>query len=864
MSCRFIRATCSGFEFRVDTPQLESRNSIKHTTRNSKIISTFRGNLSTMKNIYFALALLLTTTLWSQESSDKDSIKIKPFEVTSLTTAAEETDKTLRDVREAFDKDKNAHQIYQEYLTVLEKYANLREDTVSSDLRNYNLWALTDIDNDWSAYEKEIESLKEGFSKLTEKYQEALNTSTNYYDRWVLTKTLIEEDIPEPLMVRIKDMMTSLDLANSSLKDSLNTILTNYDIVAREHNNIIDVKKLIQDISTDKRLNIFAKDSEPLLKAFKYNRKGDNLVEQFGGTFVSSYQRTENFLKDNSGSAEFQLILLFLLWALFFYVWRLYKKSDLDKEKVDSIADFLINRPFRMGIIFALFLSFWVYDNPPTYISTTIMLLVLLSFLFVIRGIVGKTMSHIYYFMTFLFVLNYFENFMTSYPLTQRIMILAQSLLVLASMIYLLSPKSPLNKKDELVWNKVSRTLFPIFILLSILSIYGNLSGSLFLARVLTKTMVISITVGSVLLLIYAVTKSLINLLLMSNAHTHFNLLQAKGNIIKQKFLMYLRLYFYYLWIKSFLNQIGLLTYITESIDTFLETGQTFGNVYLSVGQVVSFIVILLVFSIIANIIRDLLSIEILPRFNMKKGVPMTTGTLTYYIILVLGFLMAVAAAGVSLDKLGFMAGALGVGIGFGLQNVVGNFVSGLILIFERPVRVDDVISTGLVEGTITDIGIRASKIRDYNGAEIIVPNMDLISQQVTNWTLSDSKRRRELFIKVEYGTDPNKVIELILGVIHSHKGVVHDSYARVLFLGFQEYSLDFRVLFWTTENMMVTTSEVAIGIYNVLKEAGIKIPIPKREVIEAKPEPKKKATKKVTPKKNEGKPDEKTEELNT
>jgi small-conductance mechanosensitive channel len=207
-----------------------------------------------------------------------------------------------------------------------------------------------------------------------------------------------------------------------------------------------------------------------------------------------------------------------------------------------------------------------------------------------------------------------------------------------------------------------------------------------------------------------------------------------------------------------------------------------------------------------------------------------------------------VAAAGIGLDKLGFILGALSVGIGFGLQSVVGNFVSGLILVFERPVRVDDVITSGTVEGTIVEIGIRASRIRDWDGAEVIVPNMELISQQVTNWTLSDSKRRRELFIKVEYGTDPNKVIEIIKTVIDEHDTVIKDPVPMVLFLGFKEFSADFRVLFWVTENMLSTTSSVSIGIYNALKAEGIEIPIPKREILEKK-EPVKKITRKKTEK---------------
>ncbi len=809
-----------------------------------------------MKNVYIVLAIFLFTTLSAQESSEKDSLVIQPFDLTELTTAAEGTDKILREVGDVFERDVTSNDIYQEYLAVLDKNKKLREDTVYTELSKYNLWSLTDISNNWSFYEKEIEGFKDDFSKLTDGYQEVYKMSQEYYQRWMLTKEKGMSEIPEPLLARINDMIDNLKIANTSLKDSLNLILTHYDIIAREHTNILDVKKLIQEITTDKRLNIFARDSQPLFNALRGEESEDGFATQIGGTLSSSYTKTLHYLKDNKSSSEFQLIIMILIIGLFFYLSHVFNKSKLDKDSIDPVAVFLINHPLRVGLTFSLFLSFWVYNDPPAHIGNTIMLLVILSFLLLLSGLVKKEIRNIFYFMTFLYILNYTENFMTSYPLSQRIMILIESVLLLFGLIYLIRPKSKIRDNNSSGWKQINSIIFPLYILLSVLAIYGNLTGSLYLARLLTKTMVISISVGAILLLIYIVVRSLLDLLIQSNARKFLRLIEFQGNLIRRKLLLYLRFFFYFLWMRTFLNQIGLLTYITEGFENFLEIGQNFGDVYLSVGQVFNFIFILFIFSLIANIVKDILSIEILPRLNMKKGVPMTTGILTRYVILVLGFLMAVAAAGISLDKLGFMAGALGVGIGFGLQNIVGNFVSGLILIFERPVRVDDVISSGTVEGTITDIGIRASKIRDYNGAEVIVPNMELISQQVTNWTLSDSKRRRELFIKVEYGSDPNQVKELILGVINAHQGVVDDSNALVLFLGFQEFSLDFRVLFWTTENMLVTTSDVAIGIYNVLKEAGINMPIPKREVIEVKEDA---VVKKTKAKKPVVKPDEKS-----
>jgi len=797
-----------------------------------------------MKRLWLLLAILTFQFANGQEATSTDSVKIQPFELTSLTSAAEETDEALRKARETIEKGEDSFEINKRFASTLEKNKDLRADTVQEQLESYNLWALKDIDNDWSSYEGEIESIKKDFSRLSDSYQDALRKTTKYSDRWILTKKQNPKDIPEPLMLRIDDMILNLENANSSLKDSLNIILTLFDNVAREHSGILDVKQRINEISNNKKLNIFAKDSPPLHVAFKGEDNDDNIAEQISGTFTSSYERTRNYIVENPGYAEIHITLFILLCLSFLYFKRIFHKNNPDTERFNTTAVFLINHPVFVGIVFSIFLGFWVYKDPPAYIGSNLLLLIVISFIPLLRGITEKKIQYMYYYVTVLYVLNFTENFMTSYPFSQRIMILMQSLLVLVGMAYLLWNRKPIAENDINTMRKVTRTLFPLYLILSFAAIYGNVVGSLFLARILTKTMVITITVGIILVLVYSIFGSLLKLLMVSNARSYVRLIDAQGQLIQRKVLFYVRLFFYWIWVKGFLSQIGLFTYIKESFESFMEIGQDFGDVYLSVGQVVNFILILIIFSIVANILKDLIAIEFLPRMNLKKGIPMAAGLITRYTILVLGFLMAVAAAGISLDKLGFIMGALSVGIGFGLQSVVGNFVSGLILVFERPVRVDDVITSGTVEGTIVEIGIRASRIRDWDGAEVIVPNMELISQQVTNWTLSDSKRRRELFIKVEYGTDPNKVIEIIKAVIAEHDTVIKEPEPMVLFLGFKEFSADFRVLFWVTENMLSTTSSVSIGIYNALKADGINIPIPKREILEKK-EPVKKLPRK-------------------
>jgi small-conductance mechanosensitive channel len=180
-----------------------------------------------------------------------------------------------------------------------------------------------------------------------------------------------------------------------------------------------------------------------------------------------------------------------------------------------------------------------------------------------------------------------------------------------------------------------------------------------------------------------------------------------------------------------------------------------------------------------------------------------------------------------------FIAGALGVGIGFGLQNVVNNFISGLILIFERPIQIGDVIERGDLLGIVKKIGIRASMIRTFAGAEVIVPNGELISREVTNWTLSDKVRRIEIQVGVAYGTDPTKVLTILKNLTTNSEDILDNPEAMVLFNGFGASSLDFELRFWTanSEGWLQLKSDMTVKIHKALKQAKIEIPFPQRDL---------------------------------
>ena len=167
------------------------------------------------------------------------------------------------------------------------------------------------------------------------------------------------------------------------------------------------------------------------------------------------------------------------------------------------------------------------------------------------------------------------------------------------------------------------------------------------------------------------------------------------------------------------------------------------------------------------------------------------------------------------------------------MQTIMQNFVAGLILIFGRPVNVDDRVQIGELTGIVRRIGFRASIIRTFQGAEVIVPNADLINKQVVNWTLSDPNRRMEINVGVAYGTDPERVLKLLLTVARAHPDVLDDPAPDALFLEHGSSSLDFQLRAWTTNVGFWPNVKSALtaGINRALRDEGIEIPFPQRDL---------------------------------
>jgi len=363
-------------------------------------------------------------------------------------------------------------------------------------------------------------------------------------------------------------------------------------------------------------------------------------------------------------------------------------------------------------------------------------------------------------------------------------------------------------------------------------AVVANVIGYVSLAELLTRATIHSAVAGLVSFTVVTVLDGLIWMLLHTDWARRLRVVRKYSDKITARAVLVARLGVFLLWIGIVLIQFGIQRPALNALGVVLSAELALGTFALSLGDILAFALVLWLSLLLARGIRSLLEEDVLPSMTLPRGVPAAISTLVHYAAVFMGFLMAAAAAGFDLSRFTLLAGAFGVGLGFGLQNVVNNFVSGLILIFERPVQVGDVVDIGGVQGHVQRIGIRASTVRTWSGAEVIVPNGDLISQQVTNWTLSDRLRRLEIPVGVRYGTDPRQVIDLLTEAAGQHPLVLSSPEVMTLFVGFGESSLDFVVRAWTSsDDWRVVQSDLAVAINTALKDTGIEIPFPQRDL---------------------------------
>jgi small-conductance mechanosensitive channel len=338
---------------------------------------------------------------------------------------------------------------------------------------------------------------------------------------------------------------------------------------------------------------------------------------------------------------------------------------------------------------------------------------------------------------------------------------------------------------------------------------------------------------GVTLLAIVRVLEGFTEPLLQSPAARLSRAVTTHRDVIRRRSFSVFRFTAKATWVIVTLSAFGILELVAEGIVSALTHSWAVGQFHFSLGGILLFVGTVWLSVLAARFTAFVLAEDVLSRADLPKGLPATISMVVRYLVVFAGFLLALTITGVPWSQLALVAGGLGVGIGLGLQSLVANAVAGVVLAVERPIRVGDVVEAGTMIGEVKNVGLRSSVIRTFDGAEVIVPNNELVSRQIVNWTLSDHVRRIEIPVSVAYGTDPRRVLELLLSVTRDRPEILKEPPPVALFRGFGDSSLNFVLRFHTGDfaNWVQVASEATLLVNDALNAEGIEIPFPQRDI---------------------------------
>jgi len=309
--------------------------------------------------------------------------------------------------------------------------------------------------------------------------------------------------------------------------------------------------------------------------------------------------------------------------------------------------------------------------------------------------------------------------------------------------------------------------------------------------------------------------------------------LKKNAAVIMQRMMFLVQILIWAFIFSNIMVDWGLFNLPSEAIQGFLALGFTVGEKKITIGLVIAAVAILYGSFIISWAVQTVLMEEVLRRRQVELGVRMSMARLVHYFLILVGFMIALSALGFDLKNITILGGALGIGIGFGLQTVVSNFVCGLILLFERPLKVGDVIELDGQRGQVKNLGLRATVVLTNDQAEVVVPNTDLISNQVTNWTLADRKMRLTIPVGVAYGSDVALVMKTLVEIAEENTLVLKDPAPQILFSALGASSLDFDFRVWLSDynDRRRVQSELLVEIDRRFRELDIEIPFPQSDL---------------------------------
>ena len=702
---------------------------------------------------------------------------------------------------------------------------------------NPNQQKLNNLIKRWEEYQVQLSVWETEITSYVERNLRLLEIFDSESKIWDLTyERAAQSEVPGELLSNVRGATNNLNTIIKQTKDYNYNFLRLQTRINRLRQTVMEMVQTLYDKRGSETYDFFYQRHPPLWQiTFGADAGGQETGNQPESLEDQGARMSELFQTHREKMYALLALGVGLSIFIIFLRKRLVKAVGLEAASSTTSPSYLLFRSPTLVVAFiVLFTGMLQMFGGTRYLEDILIFAILVLSIFLIRHQVSRRFRGLIYFSILFITLDSIKTYVWFQSLHYRMYMMAEALLMAGILLYFTRPYLQTRQQMTTSIGQFLIRLVPLAYLLCIVSVGSNILGYTNLSdlalKVCTKSGVSAIIAYAIYLVFHSVISSWLEQRFLNSAQPDLNQLV----FLKKRTAQILRFAVIFLFLIGFLNTIDELRNVMDFLSSVMTEPYVVGNLSFTLGSIFMFLLILVGSYAISRLLAFLISDQygLMNYIKLPKGIPAAISLVLRYSVLIFGVVVALSYLKVDLTQFNLMAGALGLGIGFGLQTVIANFVSGLILVFERPVLPGDTIEVNNLLGKVSKIGVRASSISTYDGAEVVVPNMNLISNDLINWTLSDSIKRVEILVGTTYQANPNEVLAILKECATQFDYIIKEREPVALFTGFGESSLDFRLLFWVPfEIGLQAKSDVAIAVYNKFGEAGIEIPYPQRDV---------------------------------
>jgi potassium efflux system protein len=766
------------------------------------------------------VSLLAATVVRGQTQPATETTSASHEAMPDLGKGAEEVAAQLRELTESLSDTGALATLEAEVAATTKRAAERWSETGALLQGNLRPATLDSLASSWEALRSQLDDVMGQIDARVRRRAADLETLGRLRESWGRALDLgVKAGAPASVQERARSTLAAIEAARPAIEQRHAHMLVLQDSVSRGLQTSDDALARIDDARLQAIERIFVQQQPPVwrigLASIDPRRGGSNLSADLA-TKVDS-------VRIYAQAYWLRLVLsglIILACVILLRRGRVQLQGPAERSGVDGRAPSTFQTPYSAAILLGLLISFPLRRTPPFAFRQIVLGVATTAAVLVLRPVLHRRLTPVLYASAVLLVLHLTSDLL-QIPATLEQVILIVELGAMAAVLLWAAVQLDRWRSDvhspRLI--SIGCAFMRILALGCGASALAAAGGYLELAAFVGVGLFYAFFVSLVLLAARVVLEDVLTIGLERGPLVRVHAVAGHRTLIERRARRAIDVLVMALWFWLVLDRFELLRPIGAVLQGALAAHLRVAELDLPMSRILGFVAVVVGVYLATRLAVTVLEEDVYSRMTLPRGVPYALSTLTRYGLLLVGFLLALGTLGLDLTRITVLLSAFGLGIGFGLQQIMNNFFSGLILLFERPVKVGDSIQLGDLGGDVLRIGMRSSTLRTPQGAEVIVPNSKILEEKVTNWTLSDRRRRIDLDIGVTGDTDPERIISLFLDVARRDQRVSGNPSPQALLVRFGEASADFQLRVWTDDpDWTRLRSDLAVALQRALR----------------------------------------------